>query len=149
MAKAKPIIPLKVLNPPQKMKCYRNNSNIKATGVKLQYTKEQVEEYMKCKEDPVYFVENYVKVVHVDRGLVPFIPYDYQVEFIRAMHENRKVLLATARQVGKCFCYKSMVCIKHENFNEGIPFEIMIGDFYTWQAFVRWFKENIECLVVV
>lgn len=110
--------PNKVLNPVQKMKNYRNNPNLKSVNVHLQYTKEQIEEYMKCKQDPVYFITNYVKVVHVDKGLVPFVPYDYQIEFIEAMHNNRKVLLNTARQVGKTLtmsCYAVWQAIFYPN----------------------------------
>ncbi len=51
---------------------YLGNDNLKRIGVELQYTEEQVKEILKCSEDPLYFVKNYVKIVNVDKGLVPF-----------------------------------------------------------------------------
>jgi hypothetical protein len=51
---------------------YLGNDNLKRIGVELQYTEEQVKEILKCSEDPLYFVKNYVKIVNVDHGLVPF-----------------------------------------------------------------------------
>lgn len=136
----KPITPTKVLNPIPRIKSYRNNPRIKGTNVHLQYTKEQIEEYMKCKEDPVYFITNYVKVVHVDRGLVSFDLYDFQVEFIRAMHENRKVLLNTARQVGKCVAEDTMITIRDATKRE---MTMTIGQFYIWQKYIEYFCPEI------
>jgi len=137
---SKSIPVVKVLNPVPKIKSYRNNPRIKGTNVHLQYTKEQIEEYMKCKEDPVYFITNYVKVVHVDRGLVPFNMYDYQIEFIRAMHENRKVLLNTARQVGKCVCHDTTIRVKDNDEKE---YEMSIGHFFLWQKYIEYFKPEL------
>ena len=57
---------------------YRDNPNLKRANVQIQYTKEQVQEYQKCMEDPVYFTENYIKIVSLDEGLIPFILYEFQ-----------------------------------------------------------------------
>jgi hypothetical protein len=82
-------------------KYYKGRKGLKAAGVTLQFSKEQVEEYIKCKDDPIYFIKTYCKIVHVDRGVIPFELYDYQEEFINAMWKNSKTVLCTARQVGK------------------------------------------------
>lgn len=84
-----------------KIKYYRNNPLLKGVGVQLQYTAHQVEEYLKCKNDPIYFIKNYVKIVDVDHGLVKFDLFDYQEEFIQLLHNNNKVIGAWARQMGK------------------------------------------------
>jgi len=42
-----------------------------------------------------------MKIIHVDRGLVPFELYDYQVEMIRSYYENRFNITMTSRQSGK------------------------------------------------
>ena len=82
---------------------YNNNPNLKAIGVPVQYTPHEIQEWMKCKSDPVYFIKNYIKIITLDHGLVPFILFDYQVEFILAIHENRRSIGMFPRQHGKCF----------------------------------------------
>jgi hypothetical protein len=80
---------------------YRGNPLLKPSNHQQEWTKEQVDEFIKCANDPVYFVQTYMKIVSVDDGLVPFNMYDYQKEMITSIHENRYTILATARQVGK------------------------------------------------
>jgi hypothetical protein len=84
-----------------KIKYYRNNPLLKGVGVQLEYTAQQIEEYLKCKADPIYFIKNYVKIVDVDNGLVKFDLFDYQEKFIELLHNNNKVIGAWARQMGK------------------------------------------------
>ena len=88
----------------KKNQTYLNNPNLKTVGVQVEYTKLQLDEYLKCSKDPIYFIRNYVKVVHVDRGTVPFALYDYQERIINAYHNNRKVMLLAPRQMGKTVC---------------------------------------------
>ncbi len=80
---------------------YLGNNLLKGLGVPHKFTKKQVEEYIKCKDDVIYFLENYVKIVHVDEGLVPFKMYDFQRKLINAITDNRNVIVKTGRQVGK------------------------------------------------
>jgi len=80
---------------------FRGNANIKRKDIQIPWSKEMLQEWHKCSEDPIYFAENYIKVVHVDRGLVPLILYPYQKRMIRAMHDGRFSAFNTARQVGK------------------------------------------------
>jgi hypothetical protein len=80
---------------------YNGNPLIKRERVEVQWTKELVEEYIKCSEDPIYFVETYMKIINVDDGLVPFKLYDYQKDILLSLKNQRKVILATARQIGK------------------------------------------------
>ena len=61
---------------------YLGNINIKNCGVTIEYSPEQVDEYLKCKQDPIYFIVNYCKVISLDDGLVPFNLYPYQTRFI-------------------------------------------------------------------
>ena len=51
---------------------YLGNENLKPAGIDIEYTKEQVEEYLKCSQDPAYFIQKYIKVVSLDEGLVTF-----------------------------------------------------------------------------
>lgn len=80
---------------------YNGNSLIKRQGVGIEWTPELVAEYMKCEQDPVYFIETYMKIINVDTGLVNFKLHEYQKTMIRSMQENRYTIIATARQVGK------------------------------------------------
>jgi len=83
---------------------YRANTNLKAPGVNLSYTKAQFEDYVKCGQDPIHFIENHVKIVTLNEGLAPFKPYNYQQNFIRAIHDNRFVVSKFPRQSGKSSC---------------------------------------------
>ena len=68
----------------QNLKFYNGNPNLKRSGVGVNWTPDMVEEYMKCSKDIVYFVKKYMRIVNVDRGLIPFEPYDYQIEMLKA-----------------------------------------------------------------
>ena len=82
-------------------KVYNANVNLKAAGVSVQFTPEQVQEILTCAQDPIYFIENYCKIVSLDHGLIPFKLYDCQREKVKIIHENRKVILMEGRQQGK------------------------------------------------
>ena len=83
------------------IKSYNGNPNLKRSQQKIQYTPDMVQEWIKCSEDLVYFTETYMKIINIDKGLVPFKLYDYQKEMLRSMKDNRYTIIATARQAGK------------------------------------------------
>ena len=68
---------------------YLGNPNLKKVGTAIEFTQEQIQEYLKCKEDPVYFAMNYVKIISLDEGVVPFKMWDFQKELINSFHEHR------------------------------------------------------------
>jgi hypothetical protein len=80
---------------------YLGNPLLKKANVPHDWTKEQIQEYLKCKEDPVYFALNYVKIVSVDEGLIPFRMYDFQKELVNRFHNNRFNIAKLPRQTGK------------------------------------------------
>jgi len=80
---------------------YLGNSNLKPAGIEIEFTKNQVEEYVKCAKDPIYFIKTYVKVVSLDKGLIPFDLYDYQEELLNIIHNNRFAIAKLPRQSGK------------------------------------------------
>ena len=80
---------------------YRGNRNLKSKGIQLEWSQERLQEYLKCARDPIYFAEKYIQIVHVDRGLIPIILYDYQKEIMEAIASNRRVTVNTSRQAGK------------------------------------------------
>jgi len=80
---------------------YMSNPNLKRAGVKIEWTQDQIKEYVKCSEDPVYFALNYIRIVNVDQGLVPFKMWDFQKHMLETFHKNRFVVCKMPRQVGK------------------------------------------------
>lgn len=80
---------------------YLGNRNLKKGDVNIEWTSEMVQEYIKCAKDPVYFIKNYIKIVHVDRGLVPFELWDFQEDIVRLADKERFVICKLPRQVGK------------------------------------------------
>lgn len=80
---------------------YRDNPLLKKAGVKVEYTEEQVAEYIKCAKDPVYFAKNYVKIVNVDEGLINFRMWKFQEKMLNLFKDNRFVITKCPRQVGK------------------------------------------------
>lgn len=80
---------------------YLGNRNLKKGDVNIEWTTEMVQEYIKCAKDPVYFIKNYIKIVHVDKGLVPFELWDFQEDIVRLADSERFVICKLPRQVGK------------------------------------------------
>jgi len=80
---------------------YLGNPNLKKANTPIEFTQENIEEYLKCKSDPVYFSMNYVKIVTLDEGLKSFTPYDFQEKLINNFHDNRFNICKMPRQTGK------------------------------------------------
>tara|TARA_B100000497_G_scaffold18382_1_gene21823 strand:+ start:2594 stop:4222 length:1629 start_codon:yes stop_codon:yes gene_type:complete len=141
---------------------YLNNPNLKAAGVQIDWTEEQAQEYVKCMEDPVYFVKKYVKIVNVDLGLVNFELYPFQEKMIESFTDNRFTICKIGRQSGK-----SITCIAfflhYILFNKDVSVALLANKLATarellsrlqmayehlpkWlqQGVVTWNKGNIE-----
>lgn len=74
---------------------------VKAPNQSHDYTEEQILELHKCSTDPLYFIRNYIKIVHQEHGVIPFDMYDYQVELVEKFQNNRFNCVLCARQSGK------------------------------------------------
>lgn len=83
------------------LKGYNGNVLLKRSNQNIDWTQDLVSEYVKCSEDPIYFIETYMKIINVDKGLVSFKLYDYQKEMILQFKDNRFNIITTARQAGK------------------------------------------------
>lgn len=90
---------------------YHGNPNLKPLAYQHDFSEEEIKEYVKCKEDPVYFIENYVKIITLDKGLQPFKLYDCQKQKVECIMNNRRVVLMEGRQQGKTVT--SAACILH------------------------------------
>ena len=141
---------------------YLGNPLLKAAGVNVEWTEETLEEYQKCWEDPQHFIENYIKIVHVDRGLVPFDMYGYQKKMIQTFTEDRFVICKMPRQTGKSTTIISFL-LHYILFNQDVNCAILANKLSTarellsrlqlayenlpkWmqQGVVIWNKGNIE-----
>lgn len=80
---------------------YKRNQNLKAAGVPVNFTQDQVREYVKCSRDPLYFIRKYAKIVSLDDGIVAFDPYPYQERIIDSIHNNKNTIGKLFRQAGK------------------------------------------------
>jgi len=102
---------------------YLGNPNLKKANTPVEFSKENVKEYLKCKNDPVYFAKNYVKIVSLDEGLVPFNMYDFQEKLIRNFHEQRFNICKMPRQTGKsttCVAFLLHYAVFNDSVNIGI-----------------------------
>jgi len=133
---------------------YLGNQNLKRVGVELQYTEEQVKEIIKCSEDPIYFIKNYVKIVNVDKGLVPFEMWPFQEDMVSTFHENRFSICKMPRQVGKTTTaagYMLWSVLFQENYNIAIlankgslAREILGRIQYAYEYLPLWLQQGIK-----
>lgn len=84
-----------------KIDAYRANPNLKRVGIPIEYTEDQLSEYMKCMDDPVYFARNYITIVNVDHGLMKFNLWPFQEDMLNKFYSDRFVICKMPRQVGK------------------------------------------------
>ena len=102
---------------------YLGNPLLKKANTPIEFTQEQIEEYIKCKDDPVYFAQNYVQIVTLDHGLQPFKTYDFQEKLINRFHNHRFNICKMPRQTGKsttCVSYLLHYAIFNDSVNIGI-----------------------------
>ena len=104
-------------------KIYLGNPNLKKANVAIEFTEDQIKEFLKCKDDPVYFARNYIKIVSLDEGLVPFNIYPFQEKLVRNFHSNRFNICKMPRQSGKSTTVVSYLLhyvVFNANVNVGI-----------------------------
>ena len=141
---------------------YLANPNLKRAHVPIGFTSEQVEEVIKCSQDVVYFIKNYVKIINLDEGLVPFDMYPFQEDLANTISDNRFTVIKTCRQAGKTTT-SAAVILWHVLFNESYTIAILANKLNTareilsrvqrayenlpkWlqQGVIVWNKTNIE-----
>ena len=103
---------------------YLGNPNLKSVGVPVEWTDESVTEFVKCSKNLRHFINNYVQIVHVDRGLVPFEMYDYQNDMIDKFEHNRFVICKMPRQTGKSTTIIAFL-LHYVLFNENVNVAIL------------------------
>ena len=103
---------------------YLGNPNLKRANVSQEWTKKEVQEYAKCMNDPQYFIENYIMIVSLDEGLVPFKMYDFQKEMVGTFHNNRFTICKLPRQSGKSTTIIAYL-LHYVLFNESVNVAIL------------------------
>ena len=102
---------------------YLGNPNLKKANTAIEFTQEEIAEFIKCKQDPVYFAKKYIKIVSVDEGLVPFNMYKFQEKLVKRFHKNRFNICLMPRQTGKSTTVVSYLlhyAVFNDNVNIGI-----------------------------
>ena len=124
---------------------YLGNPNLKRANTTIDFTPEQVEEFIKCSEDPVYFVENYIKIVSLDEGLVPFEMYDFQKNMLNRFHNNRFNIAKLPRQSGKSTTVVSYL-LHYALFNSNVNVAILANKAATAREMLQRLQLSYENL---
>ena len=103
---------------------YLGNPNLKKANTAIEFTQEQILEFMKCKEDPVYFANKYVKIISLDEGLTQFHPYHFQEKLINNFHNYRFNICKMPRQTGKSTTVVSYL-LHYAVFNDSVNIGIL------------------------
>ena len=103
---------------------YLGNPNLKKANTPIEFTEEQINEWIRCKNDPVYFANNYIKIVSLDEGLTQFHPYHFQEKLINRFHENRFNICKMPRQTGKSTTVVSYL-LHYAVFNDSVNIGIL------------------------
>ena len=124
---------------------YKGNPNLKSAGAEISFTEEQVKEFIKCSKNPGYFIENYVKIVSIDEGLIPFRLYDFQKEMIGTFHNNRFTICKLPRQSGKSTVLLAYL-VHYLIFNETVSVAILANKAQTARDLLGRFQLAYEHL---
>ena len=132
---------------------YLGNPNLKKANTPIEFTKENIQEFLKCKDDPVYFANNYIKIVSLDEGLVPFRQYPFQKKLIENFHEHRFNICKMPRQTGKSTTVVSYL-LHYAIFNDNVNIAILANKASTardllgrlqlaYENLPRWMQQGI------
>jgi len=132
---------------------YLGNPNLKKANTPMEFTADQITEFLKCKENPVYFAKRYVQIVNLDEGLVPFAPYKFQEKLIKRFHKERFNICKMPRQTGKSTTVVAYL-LHYAVFNDSVNIGILankaatarelLGRLQTaYENLPRWMQQGI------
>jgi hypothetical protein len=124
---------------------YLGNPLLKKANISIEYTQEQIDEIVKCYDDPLYFAENYVQIVTIDKGLQPFKMYPFQKKMIKRFHDNRFNICKLPRQSGK----STTVCaflLHYAIFNDNVNIAILANKANTARDLLQRLQTGYENL---
>tara|TARA_B100002019_G_scaffold149876_1_gene128941 strand:+ start:486 stop:2135 length:1650 start_codon:yes stop_codon:yes gene_type:complete len=124
---------------------YLGNPNLKKANVSTEFTPDQVQEILKCSEDPVYFIREYIKIVSLDKGLIPFDMYHFQEEMVQKFHDNRFNIAKLPRQSGKSTIVTSYL-LWYVLFNDNVNVAILANKAATAREMLQRLQLSYENL---
>ena len=124
---------------------YLGNPNLKKANTALDFTPEEVQEVIKCSEDPVYFIKNYIKIVSLDKGLIPFDMYHFQEEMVEKFHAERFNIAKLPRQSGKSTIVTSYL-LWYVLFNDNVNVAILANKAATAREMLQRLQLSYENL---
>ncbi|QIW87103.1 terminase large subunit [Aeromonas phage Ahp1_CNU-2021] len=80
---------------------YLGLPNLKRANVPIKWSQEMKDEWRRCRDDIIYFAENYCSIVHIDWGVIKVQLRDYQKEMLQIMADERMSIHNLPRQLGK------------------------------------------------
>ena len=124
---------------------YLGNPILKKANVSQSFSAEEIEEYIKCSKDPVYFIQKYIKIISLDKGLIPFEMYDFQVDMTYKFHENRFNIAKLPRQSGKSTIVTSYL-LWYVLFNDNVNVAILANKAATAREMLQRLQLSYENL---
>ncbi len=103
---------------------YLGNPLLKKANTTQEFSQDQVLEFARCIDDPVYFAENYIQIVTLDYGLKNFEPYEFQKVMLDRFHHNRFNVCKLPRQSGKSTIVVSYL-LHYALFNDNVNIAIL------------------------
>jgi hypothetical protein len=132
---------------------YMGNQKLKRANVPVNFTKQQVKEYVRCSSDIVYFVRKYIKIVNVDNGIVPFDLWPFQESMINTFTNNRFSICKLPRQVGKTTVTAATILwyiLFHENYSVALlahkkaqAIEILSRIQLAYENLPKWMQQGV------
>ena len=124
---------------------YLGNPNLKRANVAQNFTAEEVQEFVKCSKDPVYFITNYIKIISLDLGLVPFELYPFQADMVNKFHDNRFNIAKLPRQSGKSTVVTAYL-LWYSIFNDNVNVAILANKAATAREMLQRLQLSYENL---
>ena len=125
---------------------YNGNALLPLPNAQVALSADELKEYIACSQDPIHFIQNYVKIVHVDKGIVKFKLYDFQREIVEAFEHNRFVICKLARQSGKSTVVVCGYFLWYILFHTDISVGILANKEATAIELLRRMKQSFELL---
>lgn len=115
-------------------------ATIKKPGEVETVSREEFEKRIKliarCKRDINFWAENFFRIISLDTGLQVIKLYDKQKELLKALVDNDRTIVLSARQTGKCLHKSVWITIRHKKFPL-LQIPIPIGIFYKIAKFFK------------
>lgn len=133
---------------------YLGNQKLKRVNVPINYSPDEIKEFVRCSRDPIYFIKTYVKIINVDRGIIPFELYDFQEDMLQVMISNRYSIHKLPRQSGKTSSVVALMLwytLFHENYKIAIlanrkeqSQEILSRYQLAYENLPHWLQQGVE-----